>query len=301
LPALHDVSPAQGRPWGRIPYFSPEQAAGEKVHAASDVYVIGCLLYEMLTGRPPFRASDETVLALQHLRHEPPSLEVLLPHAPPALAKIVHRAMAKEPAVRYRNAGQLAYILKAQVGGRPEEQPAMAPQPAWERLVVPPPPVPSQVADWSTREVYILDGDDDWSDEPEGVDWLLIGLLIAALIAVLGLIPLWRTVYRRYTSPLPASSARLHTSCEQGTFGSAGFSEPCRAELPTSWLVPDEQANLAVVAFVWYNCMPAQPSGQGCGLVLRRQDSVSKASALKELSQFGSQAYGFPQKSVVDW
>jgi serine/threonine protein kinase len=215
LPALHAASAAQGRPWGRIPYLSPEQAAGEQVLAASDVYVIGCLLYEMLTGRPPFRASDETVLALQHLRHEPPSLQVLVPHTPPALAQIVHRAMAKEPAVRYRNAGQLAYILRTQVGDRPAEQPPPAPQPAWERLVVPPPPAPAQVANWSSREVYDLEGADDWNEEPAGVDWLMIGLLIAGLIAVLGLIPLWRTVYRRYTSPLPAPAAGMRIRFEQ--------------------------------------------------------------------------------------
>jgi serine/threonine protein kinase len=254
LPALHATAATQGRPWGRTPYLSPEQAAGEQVHPTSDVYVIGCLLYEMLTGRLPFRSSDETVLVLQHLRHEPPSLQVLLPHAPLALAQIVHRAMAKEPAVRYRNAGQLAYILKTQVGSRQEESPiapvaASASQPVWERLVVPPPPVPSQVADWSDRDNYVLDQVDDWSDESAGVDWLMIGLVIAALIAVLGLIPLWRTVYRRYTGPVPASAAGLRLCIDQEALGSLQ---------PALDNQTEASAKLDDLKHIWYNSRRAQ-------------------------------------------
>jgi serine/threonine-protein kinase len=309
LPTLHGDALAQGRPGGRSPYLSPEQAAGEQVNAASDVYVIGCLLYEMLTGRPPFRASDEMVLALQHLRHEPPSLQVLVPHVPAALAKIVHRAMAKEPAVRYRNAGQLAYILKDQVGGQPAEQPA------WERLVVPPPPVPSQVADWTDREVYALEDEDDWSDEPTGVDWLMIGLLVAALIAVLGLIPLWRTVYRRYTGPPSASAASLRTCVEPQALGADRFSEARQVDLPTWWPLPEGEANLDFLAVIWYNSKSAQPAGRVaaqarvvafsrddrmmCRKGIPNRDTRLQVSATR--SQFGSPAYGFEGKSVVNW
>jgi serine/threonine protein kinase len=291
LPALHAASAAQGRPWGRIPYLSPEQAAGEQVLAASDVYVIGCLLYEMLTGRPPFRASDETVLALQHLRHEPPSLQVLVPHTPPALAQIVHRAMAKEPAVRYRNAGQLAYILRTQVGARPAEQPPPAPQPAWERLVVPPPPAPAQVADWSSREVYDLEGADDWNEEPAGVDWLMIGLLIAGLIAVLGLIPLWRTVYRRYTGPLPAPAAGMRIRFEQDALEPllAGLDSQTDHFLRRYWIIPEAEANLDNLAFVWYNSMAAQFPG----LAVSRRGVAACFLGDTAISQFGSPAYGF--------
>jgi len=224
LPALRPPTIPPGRPWGRFPYLSPEQAAGEDAHPASDVYVIGCLLYEMLAGRPPFRAGDEMVLALQHIRQEPPSLQILVPHAPPALAQIAHKALAKEPSARYRNAGQLAQILRSQLSLRPpSSQPDVLPPPAFparERLVVPPPPVPSPADAWSSRAMYSFEEDEagpeylsGWSEEqPAGVDWLMIGLLIVALIAVLGLIPLWRTVYQRYAFPLPdsAPSSYLH-------------------------------------------------------------------------------------------
>jgi serine/threonine protein kinase len=211
LPALRPTTVARGQPWGRNPYLSPEQAAGEPHQPASDVYVIGSLIYEMLTGRPPFRASDSTILVMQHLRQEPPSLQVLMPDVPPALAQIVHQSLTKEPASRYRNAGQLAHVLRTQI--RPQVaspdtilQPVPPQAPAPQHLVVPPPPADT----WASGGVYDLDGYEDWIDEPAGADWLMIGLAVLALLAVLGLIPLWQTVYRRYAAPLPAPASSLH-------------------------------------------------------------------------------------------
>ena len=209
LPALRPPDAPPALPWGRFPYLSPEQAAGEDIHPGSDVYVIGSLLYEMLSGRPPFRASDEMILALQHLRQDPPTLQVLVPQAPPALVQIVQKALAKEPAARYRNAGQLAYIMHAQVPQLAGSQLVSRPRPpAQERLVVPPPPAPAAVP--STRVVYDAGRVADYQTEDSGeMDWILLGLVVAALVAVLGLILLWRTVYNRYTIPpqVPAASS----------------------------------------------------------------------------------------------
>jgi hypothetical protein len=193
LPALHPASASPGRPWGRAPYLSPEQAAGESVHPSSDVYVIGSLLYDMLAGRPPFQAQDEAVLAMRHLRQDPPSLQVLVPNVPPLLADIVQKSLAKEPAARYRNASQLAHILRSQLGNKGPVPAVPHSVPHRERLVVPAPPI---------AEVYQPYGNlEGWSEEPAGIDWLMVALIIAALIAVLGLIPLWRTVYRHYATP----------------------------------------------------------------------------------------------------
>jgi serine/threonine protein kinase len=287
LPALHAAEAAQGRPWGRIPYLSPEQAAGEHVHPATDVYVIGCLLYEMLTGRPPFRSSDETVLALQHLRYDPPSLQVLVPHAPPALAQIVHKAMAKEPAGRYRHAGQLAHILRTQVGTWAPQQPfttqplPLAPSPTLvqEHLIVPPPPPPMQAAEWSSGEIYELEEFDTWDDEPTGVDWLMVALL--------GLIPLWRTVYRRYTGLLPDSTARLCLVCER---------EPAKVLFASLDRQTEAAVNLDRWALVGYNSKFTQVPG----LVISRQGLGATFSSNRAFSQFGSPAYGFQSRCVVN-
>lgn len=204
VPALRPVPAQPGQPWGRFPYLSPEQAAGEDVHPASDVYILGSLLYEMLLGRPLFHADDETSLALQHLRHEPVPLRSVAPLIPPPLAQIVHKALAKEPAARYRNAGQLAHILRSHVESRLGRSPItpmpLRPGVAREQMLVPPLSMPEETYESAP-------GADYWTKEDSGVDWIMVGLIIVALVAMLGLIPLWRTVYRRYAVPPPAPTA----------------------------------------------------------------------------------------------
>lgn len=212
IPALRPLSAPPGSPWGRFPYLSPEQAAGDGVHPSSDVYIIGLLLYEMLAGRPPFYNADKVSLALQHLRQTPTYLLSLAPRVPQSLAQIVHKSLAKEPAVRYRNAGQVATILHSQTLRAAVELPQVSddtletadlqPTPAKESLVVPPPP-----SGPAAQDPYYHAQTGIWVDEPAGADWLMIALIIAALISVLGLIPLWSSVHRRYTTPPPGSRA----------------------------------------------------------------------------------------------
>ncbi len=236
MPALQPAPAPQGQPWGRFPYTSPEQAAGQEAHPATDVYLIGSLLYEMLTGRAVFVAADETGLALQHLRQDPVPLQARIPQAPPALAQIVHKALAKEPAMRYRNAGQLAHILHSHFGpSSPVDAPSRSGLPA-EQLTVPAPPLrpvtrpqqrarPGQeVAQAAAQPMDYPDLEtptrpnlaaDEWAEEPVRVNWLLVGLLVAALIAVLGLIPLWQTVYRRYALPQPAPTPSAYRMLDQ--------------------------------------------------------------------------------------
>lgn len=248
LPALRPTVVSQDKPWGRFPYVSPEQVSGGVVQPSLDVYVIGSLLYEMLIGRPPFRAADETVLALQHLHQEPPSLQIMDTRIPQPLAQIVYNALAKEPSARYRNAGQLAHILRSQVGPQPEPvQPAHQ-----EHLVVPPPPVPAAVDTWSSTDLYDLEGAGAWSQEREGVDWVMIALLVAALIAVLGLIPLWRAVYGRYVSaPAGASTMWHHLEPETALILDGDDNRGCQ---------PKRGAKLDEWAVVWYNTMSARLS-----------------------------------------
>jgi serine/threonine protein kinase len=226
LPSLDAAAVAEGRSWGRAPYLSPEQAAGKSASVGSDVYVLGSLLYEMLAGRPPFRSKDESVLAFQHMRQQPPSLQILAPDAPEVLVQIVHQALARDSSARYRTAGQVGHILRTQVR-RPQPAPrhqqvAAQQPPTRERLMVPPPPEPASVHPWSASEIYDPDRNNAWGNEPVGVDWLMIALLIAATVAVLGLVPLWRTVYKRYAAPELASAPASRYTLDEGiTWGSA--------------------------------------------------------------------------------
>lgn len=255
FPALHTPDRSSDRPWGRSPYISPEQASGQDVHPPSDVYVIGALLYEMLIGRPPFRAADETVLALQHLHQEPPSLQIMDTSIPKPLAQIVYRTLAKEPSARYRNAGQLAQILRAQLGPQPEPEPELEPEPEPEYeqvLLVPPPPAPASSDTWSSTNLYDLEGDKAWGQPSEGVDWVLIALLVAALIAVLGLIPLWSAVYSRYAS---ATIGALDTPPQIGA-------EPADilAGADGGDSLSEQGAELDAQAVVWYNVVLSKRS-----------------------------------------
>ncbi len=110
--AVSEASQQQeARAWGTPQYFSPEQANGYPPTPASDVYAIGVILFEMLTGRLPFQAESHTAYALKHLHETPPLVTTINPSVPPQLEQIIAKVLAKEPAGRYRTAGQLSRIL----------------------------------------------------------------------------------------------------------------------------------------------------------------------------------------------
>jgi serine/threonine protein kinase len=97
--------------WGSPHYFAPEQARGEKPTPASDVYSIGIVIFELLTGRLPYTGANQQELALAHIRDRIPMVTEFNPAVPESLARIVYKTMSKEPAARYRMADQLGHIL----------------------------------------------------------------------------------------------------------------------------------------------------------------------------------------------
>lgn len=154
--ALTDTQPMprQDVVWGSPHYFSPEQARGEKPTPASDVYAIGIVMFEMLTGRLPYTGASQQELAMAHLRDRVPLATEFNPSVPDALARIIYKVMSKEPSARYRMADQLGHILRSyQDGNRqsagarpPASEPAVS-YPAVSRppgvpVTAPPPPPP---------------------------------------------------------------------------------------------------------------------------------------------------------------
>ena len=99
-------------PAGTPTYMSPEQArGGSRVDGRSDLYSLGCVLYEMLTGEPPFRGSTPEEVVVQHLEVEPLPVQTRRPTLTPELQAAVGRALAKHPADRYQTAQQMADAL----------------------------------------------------------------------------------------------------------------------------------------------------------------------------------------------
>lgn len=144
--ALASINPDEhtDEVWGSPQYFSPEQASGLAPSPASDVYSLGVVLYEMLTGQLPFTATDAQELARQHRESRPVPPRRLNRDIPPALEQIILKVLSKEPAQRYRSADQLGRLL-APFASQPENlHPFPAEQP---QTSVAPPYIPqAQVA-----------------------------------------------------------------------------------------------------------------------------------------------------------
>jgi serine/threonine-protein kinase len=104
---------------GTATYFSPEQAKGESVDARSDIYALGCVLWEMLGGRPPFTGDTAVTVAMKHVRDEPAPPSSVNPDVPPPLDAITLKAMAKNPANRYQTANEMAADLERFRNGQP--------------------------------------------------------------------------------------------------------------------------------------------------------------------------------------
>jgi len=97
---------------GTADYLSPEQARGETLTASSDLYSLGVVMFEMLTGRPPFVGPTAVSIAMQHASTNPPSLRQFNPTVPPGVEHIVMRALEKEPEDRFHSAAEMQQALR---------------------------------------------------------------------------------------------------------------------------------------------------------------------------------------------
>ena len=114
---------------GTVRYMSPEQAAGNAVGEASDLYSLGAVFYEMLTGSPPFSGANQTAVALKHVNEPPRPPKELEPHVPDVMNELALKLLAKSPSERPADAGALVDELEAAMEevSRPEPQPASRP------------------------------------------------------------------------------------------------------------------------------------------------------------------------------
>ena len=161
--------------WGSPPYFSPEQAAGRAPSPASDVYSLGVVLFEMLTGELPFTSPSPQEMALLHRYESPPAPREINPEISPELEEILLKVLSKEPNSRYRTADQLGRII---ISFTEFENDHTKPE-------IPSPPPEED----NLQTILALEG------KQPVKQWLTILLGLLSLIAVGGLIPFWLWVY----------------------------------------------------------------------------------------------------------
>jgi eukaryotic-like serine/threonine-protein kinase len=176
--AADDTLTQTGAVLGTAAYLSPEQARGDRVDARSDLYSLGCVLYEMLGGRPPFTGESPVSIAYRHVNDAPDPPSAHHPGVPPELEAVVMRALEKDPERRYGTADELRAAVAAARGAGVPTAPMAAPggdtqvmPVAAPPVTVPPPPDRRAVRSGLPR-------------------WLPLALVAAAVLALAGILAL---------------------------------------------------------------------------------------------------------------
>lgn len=185
---------------GTAQYLSPEQARGETVDARSDLYSAGCLLYELLTARPPFVADSPVAVAYQHVREMPQPPSVFNPAIPEVVDRVVLHSLSKDRESRYQSAAQFRADVDSLRSGRPVQAYAsagaaaaagattefMPPAAAGTRAM--PPVAPGSLLGGPAAGLPVGEPDDGWDDEPPGqgrrAGYVLLALAVVAVFGV---------------------------------------------------------------------------------------------------------------------
>ncbi len=169
---------ATGSIMGTPNYMSPEQARGLKVDWRSDLFSLGCVLYECLTGQKPFRGENVSVILVKILTEDPPDVDLAAVGLPPGTAAVLKRATAKDPAARYASGAEMIEDLRTLA------QTTLVTPPTAGRLV--PPPLPATVASSATTSSTSL--------EPPRASrrTLAMGIGVAAAVVLLAAGPFGR-------------------------------------------------------------------------------------------------------------
>ncbi|WP_308191296.1 Stk1 family PASTA domain-containing Ser/Thr kinase [Cellulomonas sp. ACRRI] len=231
---------------GTAQYLSPEQARGETVDARSDLYSAGCLLFELLTGRPPFIGDSPVAVAYQHVREIAPAPSSVASDVPEVLDRITAKALAKERDARYSSAAEFRADLEAAARGGAVSAPAVAPAllgaGAATQVLTPDAAatqvMPGDAPAWAptgpgTSVLPTQDGEEP-EEEKKSKRWLWITLSVIAVLAVGGIV--WLLMQDREPDvrmvEVPAVAGQAEAAATS-TLTTAGF-EVVRQEEPSA-------------------------------------------------------------------
>src|SRR4051812_45996753 len=167
---------------GTAQYLSPEQARGETVDSRSDVYSTGCVLFELLAGRPPFVGDSPFSVAYQHVREQPQPPSAYNPDVPPELDAIVLKSLAKRVKNRYQSAAEMQRDIQAYLEGRPIAAPTAVGAPV-------PPPLPADSTSFFQENAPYQE------EERRRRRWPIILLVILVLALLAGAVALGLTLF----------------------------------------------------------------------------------------------------------
>ncbi len=208
---------------GTAQYLSPEQARGEVVDARSDLYSTGCLLYELLTGKPPFSGDSAVAVAYQHVSETPKPASQVAPDIPDAIDRVVMKSLAKQRDARYQSAAEFRNDLLSAARGEGVDAPSVT---SWNMapVAVFPPTQVAQAApttvDTATQAAAATTYAPAQTGTQEAVDeekektrrknramiWGGIALLVIALVAII-----WAVLSGRDTEPTPTTTTTTAT------------------------------------------------------------------------------------------
>lgn len=187
---------------GSIPYLAPEQARGDRPDPRTDVYALGCVLHEMLTGQPPFTGDTGAAVIGQHLHRDPEPPSRLVPGLPPGVDAMVLRMLATEPHQRHADMAAVIGDLERVRGGA---EPAAAPLAATAVL----PDGPHQAGGASLPPTTPVERPTGTEDPRRDGRAVLVG--IGTIVAALVLLVAWRALAPEATEQADAPTASTET------------------------------------------------------------------------------------------